>query len=94
MIKHGRYGLFMRVKKQIDNLQLYNYAKRTVEASAPLGYYSYNVCMNTFRILIDKYRVSNGNYVDTIIFFAPRSEPYRAIVYNRDNASYSGAARH
>lgn len=69
-----------------------NTATRTIEASAPKGYYSYNVCLNTYKIKINKYQgsVLKG----TLQFFAPRSEPYRAIVYNPTNASYSNVTKY
>lgn len=67
-----------------------NTATRTIEASAPKGYYSYNVCMNEYKIKVEKY--SGSTYKGAIEFFAPRSEPYRAIVYNKNNASYSGVS--
>ena len=69
-----------------------NTASRTIEASAPKGYYSYNVCLNTYKIKVTKYQ--NGTNKGTIQFFAPRSQPYRSIVYNRNNASYSGVTRY
>lgn len=69
-----------------------NTSTRTITASAPRGYYSYNVCINTYKIIIDKYKGSS--FVDTITFLAPRSEPYRSIVYNPYNASYSGVSRY
>lgn len=67
-------------------------ASRTIDASAPKGYYSYNVCMNTYKIKIVLYQ--NGTDKGTIQFFAPRSQPYRSIVYNRNNASYSDVIRY
>lgn len=67
-----------------------NTASRTIEKSAPKGYYSYNVCMNTYKIKVEKYQ--DNAHKGTITFFAPRSQAYRAIVYNRSNASYSGVS--
>lgn len=57
---------------------------RTIEKSAPKGYYSYNVCMDEVKLKI------TGTHKGTIYIYAPSSEAYRAIVYNKDKASYSG----
>lgn len=64
-----------------------NTSQRTIEKTAPKGYYSYNVCMNLYKIKVEKYKGSS--YKGKIEFYAPRSQAYRAIVYNRNNASYS-----
>ena len=69
-----------------------NTSSRTIAASASKGYYSYNVCMNTYKIKITKYQGNTAK--GTIQFFAPRSEPYRSIVYNKNNASYSNVTRY
>ncbi|HHT56319.1 hypothetical protein [Herbinix luporum] len=65
-----------------------NISTRTIEKTAPKGYYSYNVCMNLYKIKIEKY--SGKTKKGTIQFFVPRSEAFRAVVYNKKNASYSG----
>ena len=68
-----------------------NTTTRTIDAKAPKGYYSYNVCLNTHKVKVDRY---TGSKIDrTITFFAPRSEAYRSIVYNKNNANYSGVSR-
>ncbi len=69
-----------------------NTSARTIPASAPKGYYSYNICLNTYKIKITKYQGNTSK--GTIQFFAPRSQPYRSIVYNKNNASYSGVSRY
>lgn len=63
-------------------------SSRTVGASAPIGYYSYNVCMNLIKLSL--VGTHNGN----ITVYAPASQPYRAILYNKNNAIYSGAVRY
>lgn len=69
-----------------------NETSRTIPDSAPKGWYSYNVCLNTYKIKISRYE--NGSPAGTIEFFAPRSELYRAIVYNPSNASYTGVVKY
>lgn len=61
---------------------------RTIEKSAPKGYYSYNVCMNTKKLKI------TGTSEGTVYVYVPVSEAYRSIVYNKNNASYSGVVRY
>lgn len=67
-----------------------NQSSRTIPADAPKGYYSYNVCLNTHKIKITRYQGNTSK--GTIEFYAPRSQPYRSIVYNKYNASYSSGA--
>ncbi|MDD2393241.1 MAG: hypothetical protein PHN99_04155 [Eubacteriales bacterium] len=64
-----------------------NSTTRTILASAPKGYYSYNVCINIYKVKIKKYD-DTGSYVSEIVFSAPRSQPYRSIIYNQYNATY------
>ncbi|WP_096156501.1 MULTISPECIES: hypothetical protein [Bacillus] len=71
-----------------------NTTSRTIPASAPKGYYSYNVLLNTYKIKINRKKVSDGSAAGSIEFFAPRSQPYRSIVFNSRNASYSGVSRY
>lgn len=65
-----------------------NTSTRTIEKTAPKGYYSYNVCMNTKKIKI------TGTAKGTVYVYAPVSQAYRSIVYNKSNASYSGVTRY
>lgn len=58
---------------------------RTISASAPIGFYSYNVCLRAAKMSLV------GTHKGNIEILAPASQPFRAIVYNRNNASYSGA---
>lgn len=59
-----------------------------IEKSAPKGYYSYNVCMNTKKLKI------TGTAEGTVYIYVPVSQAYRSIVYNKSNASYSGVVRY
>lgn len=77
-------GSIERTKSQTWGVS--NTSTRTIKDSAPKGYYSYNVCMNTYKIKLVK---NEDNATISRTFFAPRSEPYRAIVYNPNNASYT-----
>jgi len=80
-----------------------NTTQRTIPASASRGYYSYNVLMNTYMITVVKttteyvtfsVSVQNRQYIaGTVEFVAPRSEPYRALIYNPSNASYASGWR-
>lgn len=69
-----------------------NTSSRTIEKTAPKGYYSYNVCMNIYKIRVEKWQGSSKK--GSIVFNAPRSQAYRSIVYNRSNASYSNVSRY
>lgn len=71
-----------------------NTTSRTIPSTAPKGYYSYNVLINTYKIKIDRKKVSDNSAAGSIVFFAPRSQPYRSIVFNPNNASYSGVSRY
>lgn len=91
------WGVPAKVGGSIDTTDSFtwgisNTSVRTVPDSAPRGYYSYNVCINTYKINIKKYEGST--YLTTLTFFAPRSQPYRSIVYNPNNADYSGVIRY
>lgn len=68
-----------------------NTSTRTILASAPKGYYSYNVCLNVYKMKVVKYQ--NESKKGQVEFYAPKdSQPYRAIVYNKNSASYSGVS--
>lgn len=68
--------------------------QREVNASAPKGYYSYNVLINTYKIRIDRRKNKDNSGAGSITFQAPRSQPYRSLVYNPSNASYNGVSRY
>ena len=96
-IDFSDYGVPAKVGGSIEKTNsstwgVSNASTRTIEASAPKGYYSYNVCLNTYKIKIKTYH--DGAHDDTIEFYAPRSQPYRSIVYNPNNASYKNATRY
>lgn len=85
-IKGGIGGSISKTSSQSWGVS--NTSTRTIEKSAPKGYYSYNVCMNVKKIKV------TGTAEGTVYLFAPASEAYRSIVYNEYNASYSGASRY
>ncbi len=92
------FGVPVNVGGTIENtssvtIGVSNTVQRTIKDSDPSGYYSYNICLNTTRISIDKYN-SNGSYVGNMKFRAPRSQPYGSLVYNRYNADYSDAVKY
>ena len=85
-IKAGIGGSISKTSSQSWGVS--NTSTRTIEKSAPKGYYSYNVCMNEKKIKV------TGTAEGTVYLWAPASQPYRAIVYNESNASYSGVTRY
>ena len=68
-----------------------NTSSVTIPSYAPKGYYSFNVCLNVSKIKITRYQGSTAK--GTIQFLAPRSQPYRSVVYNT-NADYAGAIKY
>ncbi len=60
---------------------------RTIAASEPVGYYSYNVLLNKMHLRLDLFH--NGIYQGRAYISAPISEPYRAIVYSEDGNYYN-----
>ncbi len=68
-----------------------NTISRTVSADDPVGYYSYNVLMNTMKLRLDLYE--DGSFEDDVYIYAPTSEAYRAIVYST-NGNYYNATKY
>lgn len=92
-IEVSAYGITPSIGGSISKTSAYewevsNTIERTIPASAPIGYYSYNVLINTKKIKIE------GTHDGTIYVYGISSEPYRSLVYNKKNASYSGCKRY
>src|SRR5690606_4890546 len=59
-VDFSSYGVPANVGGSIEKVSsrtwgIANTSTRTIEKTAPKGYYSYNVCMNTYKIKIEKF---------------------------------------
>ncbi|MCI8409280.1 MAG: hypothetical protein HFJ09_08445 [Lachnospiraceae bacterium] len=90
------YGVPVNVGGSVDKTKANTWGvsstiTRTVDKSDPVGYYSYNVLLNTMKLKIEK--KENGKNKGTIKFSAPSSEAYRSIVYSK-TGNYTDATKY